>query len=415
MQSTDSYEKLDETLSRADELMQTDYAAAIRLLGSFAMEFEAPGSADPFTDSYRDWVLGTYRRIANQDLYDPEKAELDPNVSRELPFPDYFPFSTKDPSFIGSYMMGVGNILRNLALPSGSRVIEYGVGWGHVSAALARAGYAVTCVDIEPKFLEIARRQAKALGNHLDIWEGHFGCNPDEGSKFDGVIFFEAFHHALEHGAVVESIRDLLRPGGRLVLCGEPIDPSFPVPWGLRRDGHALWAVRRFGWMELGFQESYFIRLLLRSGFLVQKEVTPNLGLLGLLYHCTRHDGRVELDKTMLPADEEETWILDPATKRRFAQWASRLTLDQSNEWQSATVHAANYLPVSLEMNLYCGSYKARHNFQPGEHRNFTIPLHGSNRVLHIGSEMRVPREVGGGPDARALGVTVEAISYNGA
>lgn len=415
MAATRDYKELDATLSRADELMQHDYAAAIQLLGAFTMEFEDPGRLDPFSDSYRDWVLQTYKRIAIQDIYNPEKAELDPNVSRELPLADYFPFSTKDTAFIGSYMMGVGNILRNLGLPSGSRIIEYGVGWGHVSAALARAGYAVTCVDIEPKFLEIARRQAKALGNHLDIWEGHFGGDPGDGTKFDGVVFFEAFHHALEHREVVASIRNLLRPGGRLVLCGEPIDPSFPVPWGLRRDGHALWAIRRFGWMELGFQEGYFVRLLLRSGFLVQKEVTPNIGLLGLLYHCTRHDGRVELDKTMLPADEEQTWIQDAATKCRFAQLASRLTLDDSSEWRSMTVHTANYLPVSIEVNLHCGRYATRHNFQPGERRNFTIPLQGINRVLHIGSETRVPRDVGGGPDTRSLGVTVEAISYHGA
>ena len=36
---------------------------------------------------------------------------------------------------------------------------------------------------------------------------------------------------------------------------------------GMRLDGSALWAIRKNGWMELGFREDYFAQALLRSGW----------------------------------------------------------------------------------------------------------------------------------------------------
>ena len=40
-----------------------------------------------------------------------------------------------------------------------------------------------------------------------------------------------------------------------------------PYPWGPRLDGESLRAIRRFGWMEVGFDEAYLFELLERVGF----------------------------------------------------------------------------------------------------------------------------------------------------
>lgn len=305
-------DELDEILDRADSLMGSDYAAAIDLLNDVSLNISPPpSSSEPFGPDYANWVMSTYRRLAGVDAYQPLTHEADRNVTEKLPFSQYFPFNTEDLSFIGRYLTGVGLILTELNLQPRSRVVEYGVGWGHVSASLARAGHHVTCVDIEAKFLQLVHRQAESLGCVVATHHGEFGESPfapDE-PRADAVVFSEAFHHAFDHLRVLRRLRqDVLRPGGILILAAEPVHPAFPVPWGIRPDGHALWAVRRHKWMELGFQEDYLLRALLREGFVVSRTHVEQLGPFGLLYRGRLHEGRVRLTETLLPSTEAASW-----------------------------------------------------------------------------------------------------------
>lgn len=58
---------------------------------------------------------------------------------------------------------------------------------------------------------------------------------------------------------------------GRVFFAAEPITAGFPIPWGLRLDGESLWAIRRFGWLELGFNEHYFLQTLDSLGWTIHK------------------------------------------------------------------------------------------------------------------------------------------------
>lgn len=66
---------------------------------------------------------------------------------------------------------------------------------------------------------------------------------------------------------LLQALSRLIAPNGRLFFGSEPISNEFVQPWGLRLDGSALWAIRKNGWMELGFREDYFAQALLRSGW----------------------------------------------------------------------------------------------------------------------------------------------------
>ncbi len=57
-----------------------------------------------------------------------------------------------------------------------------------------------------------------------------------------------------------------MRPGGKVLWAGEPIAPM-GYPWGLRLDGYSLWSTRTHGWLELGFDETYFAEILARTGW----------------------------------------------------------------------------------------------------------------------------------------------------
>lgn len=98
------------------------------------------------------------------------------------------------------------------------------------------------------------------------------------GAKFDLVMFFETFHHALDHQDLMKSLHDVVADNGRILFAGEPIVPAegywapiIPFPWGLRLDALSLSAVKNYGWMELGFQEAYFLELMRRTGWEVTK------------------------------------------------------------------------------------------------------------------------------------------------
>jgi SAM-dependent methyltransferase len=84
--------------------------------------------------------------------------------------------------------------------------------------------------------------------------------------RFDAAVFFESFHHCSDHIRLLRRLHDVIADDGLVAFAAEPIT-DFPFPWGLRLDGMSAWSTRRFGWLELGFDTSYFLRTLLRLGW----------------------------------------------------------------------------------------------------------------------------------------------------
>ncbi len=200
------------------------------------------------------------------------------------------------------------------------------------------------------------------------------------------------------------------------MLASEPVHPAFPLPWGIRPDGHALWAVRRHKWMELGFQEDYLLRALLREGFLVSRTNVEALGSFGLLYRGRLHDGRVRLSETLLPSMEAASWAPAPPQKEPWlwAQVDSRMTLDHDPGWAAVTVMVTNHLPVPLNAAIDAGGPGPvmRRCFVPGERSELSIPLPQTGRELRVWSETAVLAQLGVNDDRRTLGIGVEEVRY---
>src|SRR3990172_6890165 len=55
-------------------------------------------------------------------------------------------------------------ILRALDLPSGTRLLDLGCGYGRHAIPLAQRGYAVTAMDLSRASLAVARRSAREAG-----------------------------------------------------------------------------------------------------------------------------------------------------------------------------------------------------------------------------------------------------------
>lgn len=65
---------------------------------------------------------------------------------------------------------------------------------------------------------------------------------------------------------------------------------EFPIPWGFRLDGEPLWAIRRNGWCEFGFQEKHFRDLMGRNAWRLSEQVC-NETPWGVVFMPTRLEG----------------------------------------------------------------------------------------------------------------------------
>ena len=101
--------------------------------------------------------------------------------------------------------------------PGCRRALDVGCGEGHLARALADRVPAVVGLDRDPPTLDRARRAggpgglSYVLGDLLDA--------PFPPGSFDLVASIATLHHG-DTGAGLRRLRDLLRPGGRLVVVG---------------------------------------------------------------------------------------------------------------------------------------------------------------------------------------------------
>ena len=238
---------------------------------------------DPFSSEYEAAVMRVYTKLSGRDVYDAAICEKVPiNVEETVRKPSIY---MHDGTFLGNYLEGMGQIIKLMDVHAGTRVLEYGAGDGQTSLHLARLGCDVTVIDIEEAYLQIVRGQAEQLGVPITTILGDFHTGADL-PRFDRIFYFQAFHHSLAHQRVMQTLHDLLNKDGFVVFAAEPvIDPTgywrsaVPYPWGPRLDGLSLRAMRNFGWMELGFQEAYFMAALARFGWKAEKCDSATNGL----------------------------------------------------------------------------------------------------------------------------------------
>ncbi|HEV7322544.1 MAG TPA: methyltransferase domain-containing protein [Ensifer sp.] len=225
------------------------------LFASFSMNWR-PEVADPFSPEYRTEQMELYRRVAGKryDLAN-EACSFDLSAATYRPYP----YGSHDPEAVGVHLVAIGSLMRQLAsVPVGGRILEFGPGWGNTTLQMALAGFKVTAVDLEEKFCELIRRRAIQHKVNINVVNSDFMYAETVKEPYDAVVFFECFHHCDDHMRLLRAMENAVKPGGKIFFGGEPIGAAFPIPWGLRLDGEALFAIRNNGWLELGFHERYF-------------------------------------------------------------------------------------------------------------------------------------------------------------
>jgi protein-L-isoaspartate O-methyltransferase len=249
------------------EIRECDAAATDDALREHFLTFSMappPYPDDPFSAAYAEHQMGLYKAISGRE-YSVANEETVFDVQTLLARP--FPYCTASCRTIGEQLMAIGFLIRALNLKPHMRVLEFGPGWGNTTLALAQAGFHVTAVDVESRYCELIRLRAQQIGASINVVNSDFLWAEEGTEQFDAILFFECFHHAIDHLRVLRALHGRLSPGGHIILAGEPITNSFAQPWGVRLDGQSLWSIRKFGWMELGFQEEYFQKALSQTGW----------------------------------------------------------------------------------------------------------------------------------------------------
>jgi SAM-dependent methyltransferase len=111
--------------------------------------------------------------------------------------------------------------LKLLGLPGGARLLDFCCGPGRHATAFAKLGLRVVGVDRTAFYLGKAREHARASNVAVDFVQSDVrGYRSEE--PFDGAVSlytsFGYFEDAQEDGRLLERLRMLLRPGGRLLM-----------------------------------------------------------------------------------------------------------------------------------------------------------------------------------------------------
>lgn len=399
--------ELDKKLNEVKEAWKVSDEAMRSVFATFEMTYPTDMPSDPYNSEYSDRVFEFYRVISGRDSYEVSNEHMDFPLDPNRPFPFY----TESPQVVGHQLMGIGFIITALNLPPGSSVLDLGAGWGNTTIALARMGYDVMAVDVNERFAAFIKERAEKLALAVQSVTGTFLEIDKLGRTFDAVLFFESFHHCSDHIQLIAKLPDVLKADGKVFFAAEPITDAFPVPWGVRLDGESLWAIRQNGWLELGFQESYFLRTLLRFGWVAIRHVNTMSHLASVL-EATRANGLYVMGTFGLPSDEDQSWapIDEPGVHRRFCSDASRITVETCGSYESIVICVTNYAPRELSYLVKHGRHEGTGTVSAHSEAEIRVPYDPDATCLHIGSATWRPSELLGTGDERDLGLSVESI-----
>jgi len=263
-------DELEAWITRADAAGQNSDDALRSVLESFRYRISVELPHDPFSPAYAAGQWNLYRQVSGRPGYIAEQNEqssfdFDALVQRP------FPYSTLSCETVGNHLVMQGMVIEHLGLHPHSEVLEFGPGSGGLTLQLAMMGHQVTAVEISPHFTELIRRRAQQLGLAVTPVCDNM-LRFESGKAYDAVVFFESFHHCAEHFEMLKRLHRFVKEDGVVVFGFEPIAPTAEFwwgsyPWGIRLDGMSVWSMRKFGWLELGFTDGYFLKALNRSGW----------------------------------------------------------------------------------------------------------------------------------------------------
>ena len=134
-----------------------------------------------------------------------------------------------------SWIPAMADIDARLRGEPGSRVADVGCGTGWSTIAIAR-GYPTALVDgldVDPGSIDQAKATLAELGDGLAdrvSFAARDAADPALAGRYDLVTIFEALHDMSQPVPVLRAVRDLLAPGGAVLVADERVAERFTAP-----------------------------------------------------------------------------------------------------------------------------------------------------------------------------------------
>jgi 2-polyprenyl-3-methyl-5-hydroxy-6-metoxy-1,4-benzoquinol methylase len=364
---------------------------------------------DPYSEHYKNEVKQLYKNLTRSE-YHPNN-EMTSNKQSEREFEIGFPWISGNLAVVAEELAKPVQILQTLHLAgkSGSRIIEFGAGWGNLALPLARAQQDVSVVDIDQGFIDRILRKAEKEGLRISSYCGDFvEVASSLNDKFDVVIFQSSFHHCLDFKELLAAIRRcVLANDGIILFASEPIYSDIEFPWGLRYDGESLWAIMCNKWLELGFDHDFFSEFLFNGGFFFEK-VPGIAGYVGEAWKASRRELSLDFKRWELPSDFDKTFhVADSEVPGRFCTSESLLPGLRHPEGEIYELAFTNYGSEGLALEIIGQSCQAAF-IRPNCSELLTIKP--SRDPVVIKSETFIPDLQCRNGDSRALGVSLDAV-----
>jgi len=285
MQIIRMLDELDETLLKLESAQRISDDQLRKLFPIFRMDFNTRVLDDPYSAEYAKIQFNLYHKISGKNYsVQNEKSEFNLDSAIVRPFPYY----TESCETVGDHLAAIAHVIRSMKLKPRASIVEFGPGWGNTTLFLAMMGFDITAVDIEENFCNLISQRAARAGVEINVINADFSWIEQIADSVDAILFFESFHHCSDHLRIIRALDKAVKDDGKVFFAAEPVTPDFSVPWGIRLDGESLWAIRRHGWLELGFSERYFVGTLKKFGWAAEKHTT-DASSWGTIYEATKY------------------------------------------------------------------------------------------------------------------------------
>lgn len=409
MKYIDNVKDLDTEIKRVDERFMISDDEGRQALSEFCYAVQRNLPEDPYSKEYYDAQMKLYLELSGRNHYsiDNEHSPFNFEAVKNNPFP----YLTKSPATVGDQLIAQGFLIQKLNLGANSRIVEFGPGWGNTTLHLAQMDYKVTAVDVEPSFIDLIRYRTEMFSKKVDLVnKDMLEFTSDE--KYDAALFFESFHHCSNHLKLLANLNSLINENGIIAFAAEPI-ADFPYPWGVRLDGISVWSIRKFGWLELGFDTTYFLKTLLSLGWTPRRYRSDASPIADVIV-ARKSNMYYEPSEMTLPPDECKTWApkeTDPNVKLRFTQAASVMTCKKDVNVKFVELCVGNYAPFDLNVRLSAGSVSTTFRVPKQMGKDiYRIPIQDWNGKIVITSKTWQPSRFLHNSDERELGVAVHYV-----
>jgi protein-L-isoaspartate O-methyltransferase len=371
----------------------------------------------PNDASYRKRQLEIYSQVSGRE-YSISNEEIPFDLESAILRPH--PFNGSNIGVASEHFMTLGFILQNINLPLGSKIFEMGAGWGNLSLTLAKIGYKVGACDLEHRFVELVRRRAELEKVNIMIDEADFFNSPcfNPSEEWDAIIFNSCFHHCDNPLRLLDRLVNETSQSTKLIFAGESIYESYPWPWGLNLHGQAVYCINKFGWLELAFNESFFIRSLQHRGLTVRKHTAPHDANMTLFIASkieSYSDDFVPFHDLCQPPEFRRTYADEGFDSSEIGRWTSAqsefiitdpnlicfnlLLANHKPCTSTVTISRNNQAPITL-------------NIGPGEKESVEIN-HYKSEVITIRASVDNPFVNGWSTDNRNLGIYIMGIEIS--